>query len=476
MNKPIIIAREGSSCSDESTVDLTAVPLLGKLLRNAAVIKGLQLFSVSMLALAIYLGLFTENSKTGLTVLLFWGIFWPLLTCLVTPSLGPVYCAVCPHGVMGKWLQRFGLKRRFPRKLRVAWISISLMVLGYWVLAFSMPGLIGSSSLYTAWYFLGFTLLAGLVFFIFTDMAYCKYVCPLGRVLTTHGKVGGLVIRSEQSACATCTHFSCAKACPYHLSPFNFEKNNNSESCTLCLDCVQACPSIELHWQRPGKAISRPIQRNDPHDYWVLLIMFAVAAVGIQFLHGLQHTGLRDYLPWNVLGTWLNQTLSIDVRAFKFSGLLGMLTALGSTIALALVGAKVAARITGAEFKAIRLDLGYALAPVAILGLIPHSILTFTTHYAPLLVSEVGALLGYAWHIEPLAQRGDAWLQWLNLLSWFGFAWALRILWKRIVPWCSSRAQLWKAWLISALPIWFYGLIMLVKITSAVWLPVQHAH
>lgn len=476
MDEPIIIAREGTPENAENTINLTAVPFLGRLLRSPVFIKSLQFLSVSMLALAIFLGLFTENSKTGLTVLLFWGIFWPLLTCLVTPSLGPVYCAVCPHGVIGKWLQRIGLNRRFPRKLRVAWISLALMILGYWLLAFSMPGIISSSTVSTAWYFFAFTLLAVVVFYIFADMAYCKYVCPLGRVLTTHGKAGGLVIRTEQSACDSCTHFSCAKSCPHHLSPFNFEKNNNSESCSLCLDCVHACPSTELHWQRLGKALTRPIKRSDPHDYWVLVIMFAVAAIGIQFLHGLQHTGLRDYLPWNAVGTWLNQTIMINAKVFKFSGLLALITALASTIGLALMAAKATAHITKTKVKTIRLDLAYALAPVAILGLIPHSVARFTTHYASLLVNEVGLLLGYSWHMEPLAQRGDIWLKWMNILPWLGFLWALSISWKRIAPWCNSRSQQWKAWALGALPIWFYGLIMLTKLAAIIWLPLQHQH
>lgn len=462
--------------SPSSSINITAMPFIGRIIRNPWFLRSINILSVALLMLGIFLGLFTENKKTGLTVLLFWGVFWPLLTCVLTPSLGVVYCAICPHGTIGRWLTKFGLKKRYPRHLKGAWISIALMVFGYWFFAYSMPGLFGSSPFNTAWYFLIFTVMAVIVFLLYADMAYCKYVCPLGRVITTHGKLGGLTVKSKQSDCQSCKDFSCAKVCPYHLSPFNFEKNNNTESCTLCLECVYECSSMDLHWQRPGKAIVKSMKRTDPHDYWVILVIFAIAGVGIQFLHGLQHTGLRNYLPWNLLGAWASHSFDVSAKAFNFSGMFALIFALITTFLSAFLAVRLAKK-SSPELKAnIGFDLAYALTPIAILGLIPHSVSMFTTNYAHHLVNEFGALFGLAWHIEPLAQRGDAWLKWLNILPWFGILWGMRILWKRSLLWSVSSKSRWKTGILLAIPIWYYLLIMLMKVAALMLLPMPAHH
>lgn len=475
MNEHIIV-RDSAAPARRQSLNLTGLPLLGPVLRHPLFMTSLQLVSVSLLLLAIGLGLFSEDRKDGLTVLLFWGIFWPLLTCVITPSLGPAFCAVCPHGALGKWLQRFSLKRRFPRALRGAWISFSLIFLGYWLLAFSAPSLLSASTQTTAWYFLLFTLFAVGCFLFYADMAYCKHICPLGRVLASHGKAGGLSIRTEQRDCSSCTTFECAKACHYHLSPFRFEERNNMDNCTLCLDCVQACDSAELHWMRPGKSLSQPIKRADPHDYWVIILILAIAGVGIQFLHGLQHTGLRDSLPWNVAGQWLHQSLSLSTDTWNLSGLLALLLALLLTLPIAALGYRAAARLLKQPPQTLALDLAYALAPMAILGLIPHAVGTFAMKYGPALVNETGALLGYAWHAEPFAQRNDTWLKVVNLLPWLGIAWSLRLTWQRTTQWATNKSQQASIWALACMPIWLYSVVMLTKIAAFILLPMPHMH
>lgn len=473
-----IITRSGQPSARRNSLNLTHLPLIGRMLRHPWFIGSLQAVSVSILVLAIGLGIFSEDRKDGLTVLLFWGIFWPLLTCVLTPTVGPAFCAICPHGAMGKWLQRFGLKKRFPKALRGAWISFSLIFFGYWVLAFAAPGLLSASTQATAWYFLLFTLFAAGCFFFFADMAYCKHICPLGRVLASHGKAGGLSIRTEQRECSSCTTFECATACHYHLSPFRFEERNNMDNCTLCLDCVQACDSAELHWMRPGKSLGQPIKRADPHDYWVIILILAIAGVGIQFLHGLQHTGLRDSLPWNIAGAWLHQTLQISSETWRLSGLLAMLLAIAITVPLATLGYRSAAKRVQQSPRALALDLAYALAPMAILGLIPHAVTMFASKYGPGLVNESAALLGLAWQVGPFAERGDAWLKVVGLLPWLGILWSLQLSWQRTAFWTigSSGSQRLAVWALACMPIWLYSSIMLGKIAAFILLPMPHMH
>ncbi len=465
MSDEMIIARSGGQPTTPALRDLTAWPGLA-LLRRPWFMRSLQGLSVGLLVLAIGLGLWLPDRRDGLTVLLFWGIFWPLLTAVVTPTLGPVFCSLCPHGVMGRWIQKFGLKRRFPRALRGAWIGLVLILLGYWALAFTMPGLLSASTQATAWYFLGFTLLALASFLFFADMAYCKHICPLGRVLAVHGKVGGLRIGTEQSACSQCTTFDCASACQYHLSPFRFEARNNTESCTLCLDCLPACNKVQLQWQRPGKRLGQPMQGASRQDFWVLLLIFAVAGVGIQFLHGLQHTGWREHLPWNLLGSWTNSALGVEVSSFRFMGLYVLLFAVGLTVPLALYGYRLAARVIGADAHALGTDLAYGLAPVAILSLVPHAVTRFATANGPALLNETGALLGLGWQFSAFAGRGDLWLQVLGYLPWLGIIWTFWLIWRRAGHWVSTVPQRTLVWALACLPMWFYLGIWVLKLLA----------
>ncbi|MEO5343399.1 MAG: 4Fe-4S binding protein [Gammaproteobacteria bacterium SHHR-1] len=135
--------------------DITATPALAWMLRKPWPLTGLRLLVLGLLLLGIGHGLTQPDSKTGLTLLLFWGLFWPLLTVMVTPSFGNLFCAICPHGFIGRWLSPVGLKRRFPKALRGGMIGLSILVFGYWFIHYSMPGQLERSTQVTAWYFQG---------------------------------------------------------------------------------------------------------------------------------------------------------------------------------------------------------------------------------------------------------------------------------------------------------------------------------
>ncbi|MDV7401408.1 4Fe-4S binding protein, partial [Arthrospira platensis SPKY1] len=90
--------------------------------------------------------MYFQDARVGLATLVLWGIFWPLLTAILTPTLGNVFCGICPHGFIGKHLSKLGLQRSFPKKLRGIWGGILLIVVGYWVIGYAMPGFLSSST------------------------------------------------------------------------------------------------------------------------------------------------------------------------------------------------------------------------------------------------------------------------------------------------------------------------------------------
>ena len=80
-------------------------------------------------------------------------------------------------------------------------------------------------------------------------------------------------------------------------------------------------------------------------------------------------------------------------------------------------------------------------------------------------------MFGASWKVAALASRGDAWLQWLNVLPWFGVAWGISILWKRSAHWSFEKSTRLKVVALLASPIWYYLLIMLIKVAARTWLP-----
>jgi hypothetical protein len=448
---------------------ITRWPVLGRLLRKGWLMTGLRVMSLLLLVVAIATGLATEDARIGLSVLLMWGIFWPLFTAVVTPTLGNAFCAVCPHGFVGKWLSRVGLRRSFPRQLRGIWISLVVVVLGYWVVSFSMPGLLSSSTRGTAWYFLGFTVIAFGVFFVFKDMAWCKHLCPLGRLLASHGRIGVLRIETDQRACAECRSFECAKACSYHLSPFRFAERNDMGACTLCTDCVTACDSVHLAATAPGKVLRKPIQGQDRDESWIFIVILGVVIIGLQFLHGLRHTSLEPYLPWLRAGDWLHGFVPLDADFFDLGRFLALASATLLTVLVALWGYGRVARLSSQEWRRAANSMACALAPLVLLPLIPRAVSRFATNTAHELVNHSGALVGLQWDMAPLAQRGDAWLEWLPVLPYLGAAWALWLVWQRAGVLVQSNALRWQVWMYGSAPVWLYLAVIGLKL-AAPWL------
>ncbi len=461
--------------------DLTATPVLGALLRSPLPLTALRLLALALLIAGIAAGLAQPSVERGLTLLLFWGLFWPFLTVLVTPTLGNVFCAICPHGFVGKWLTRIGLRRPFPARWRGGWIGLLLLVFGYWFIHYTMPGSLTRSTAATAWFFLGFTVLACGSFLIFSGMAYCKHLCPLGRLLAVHGKAGATRIATRAQDCATCRDFDCAKACSYRLSPFQFEARNNMDTCTLCMDCVQSCDSVRVELRPPGSALIGPIRRGDATDPWVLLVILAVAAVAIQLLHGLQHSGLQHSglqasLPWNVAGGWLQQRFGVAAESFNFARLLGLLGAVAATVLAAWVGYARAAAVVGRDRTTVRQTLAYALAPLALLGLVPHAVTRFVTRDGHELLNALAGTVGWRLQLEPFAARSDDWVQQLALLSYLGMAWALALSWHRAGLLTAERGRRWRVWLWGSLPILLYIAVFGFKLWALATYGTAHHH
>ena len=412
-------------------MDITSKPVLGGLIRSPYIINTIRIVVLYLFLSAIVFGLFYPNTKGEFTTALFWGFFWPFLIVILVPIFGNWFCSICPHGFIGKYLTRFGLHKRFPRKARTAYIGLALLLLCYWLATFTFPRLFFASPQLTAGFFLFFTLLAFICFFVYEGMSYCKYICPLGGALTVFGKLGASRISTDSQACGSCQSFECAKSCSYHLSPFLFSDRNNMSECTLCLDCVYSCESVKLEVNMPMQSIVKEIKKTSLSESWILIMLTAVVGLGVQFQHGLNHTAFKESMPWNQLGL-LTTSYFPALNQSQWSGLFAMILAVLLTIIATVLGCLAAANRLQLSFNSVLVKVSYSYAPLVLLALMSHSIPFFLTHSSEMIANAAINAFNLPWPpVEPLVSRAAPWLQSFNYAPFFAVGCCLFVLYIR---------------------------------------------
>ncbi len=177
------------------------------------------------------------------------------------------FCSwICPIGTVSEWLskllgrgvsrgklskhRRLGLydpPKSIDRATRFLRLPILVAIL---VLTFTSGELIFRP--YDPYYVLfGFSshdvqlwsypLVAGImVFSAIIPMAWCRYLCPLGVALWPWSAVGRLRLKRNEKDCTKCK--ACDVACP-HSIPISPAIEVRSGECTMCLDCMNKCPT-----------------------------------------------------------------------------------------------------------------------------------------------------------------------------------------------------------------------------------------
>lgn len=184
-----------------------------------------------------------------------------LALMVATLLAGNAFCGwICPFGAVQdalSWLRRrlhlpsLAIPRGLDRVLRwgrfvvlalilyfsyttaALWFAdydpyVTLFGLG-WLFESDNPGL-----------WIGLTiLLVVLVASLLVERAWCRYLCPLGGVLSVLSRFSLLRIRRAPATCTDCT--LCDKACPVGIEPSKAAPMV-SPDCIGCMDCVTACP------------------------------------------------------------------------------------------------------------------------------------------------------------------------------------------------------------------------------------------
>jgi ferredoxin len=206
-----------------------------------------------------------------------------VLTLLVRKS----FCSwLCPVGTVSEWIGSLVGRVRGKKGRRTSGTDIALLKppvavnswLGY--LRYGVLGVVLYATIYTGelmfrpfcpyyvmfslhghevqmWSYaiLGFLLLGVIII----PMLWCRYLCPLGGLLSPFSKVGLLRIRRKPDVCVDCG--ACDMACGHSIPVAKCETVTSGE-CTLCLSCVRSCPvdgALEVsatgRWSVPASVV-----------------------------------------------------------------------------------------------------------------------------------------------------------------------------------------------------------------------------
>ena len=242
-------------------LDLLQLPLIGYVLRARYGRMALQSVAFVAAVLVIADGFLGHTmGAMNLAGVLPWTYVraFGVIALLV---LGNIFCLSCPFMLPREFGHRLGLARfKWPRWLRSKWIAIVLMILFFWSYeAFA----IWDHPQRTAWLLVAYFGAAFLVDTFFRGASFCKYVCPLGQFNFAGSLLSPFSLQARnQATCQSCTTHDCiagnAQQRGCELQLYMPQKAGNMD-CTLCMDCVKACPhdNIGLFAVAPAPASPR---------------------------------------------------------------------------------------------------------------------------------------------------------------------------------------------------------------------------
>ncbi len=380
--------------------DLLRLPLVGALLRWRWGRLALQL-PLALGALLLVVDGFTgpQLAPRNLATVTVWVHYRGLLVVALLLA-GNLFCMGCPFALPRTLARRLSQRgRRFPRALRSKWPAvaslIALFFLYEWLDLWASPAL-------TAWVIVAYFAAAFALEAVFTESAFCKYVCPLGAFNFVYATAAPTQIGVRDTAvCAACQGKECVNGswaaqpvirvdhipvaggtsaarqaqrgpdgvlgCGTLLYPPQLKTNLD---CVYCLDCVRACPhdNIGLLARAPGRELNQP-------GAWPARWDVSLLAIGLAFLGALNAFGMVPPVYA------LQRALAAALRApSDFAGLL-LIFAVGGALlpgALTLAAARLGQALTGSARRVSLRHTAAAFAP----AFVPLGFSIWFAHYS----------------------------------------------------------------------------------------------
>lgn len=441
--------------------DIFGMPILGFLFKNKTFLFILKSTVLALMFYALVLGfMYPAEDQNSFTTMLFWTLFWPFFVIVTLSVFGRLFCGICPHGFMGKFITKFGLQKEMPKALKNPFIGFSILFFGNWVVYYINPSTY-KTPLASAIVFTVMTLLAIIFFYRYKEMSYCKYICPVGTVMRAYGKVSFTWLGTYKSTCKECKSFDCAKACPYGLKPFSFDNKHSMDDCTLCMDCANACEAVSFKLTKPSSSLFENFKIQKV-EVWAVLLITAAITITMNFHHALSRVAISDTYIWSRMGKALESIVGIS--GLDYIGISALFLALIVTLFIAILGNFLASKLLHVEFSKAFYTLSYAFIPIFIIGGLSHAYEFFFLHYYHNIINGFidGFNLGLD-KVTPLATRKDSWLHIFGITNYIAIIWALVIMAKRVSFFEASRMAKIGAFLCASLLIFFYLYLNIYK-------------
>jgi len=180
------------------------------------------------------------------------GFFMPVLFLSTIVLVGPAWCSwLCYFGAWDGFAASTMKKPSPPfgryQHLRIAiLVAVVALALGFrWF---------GVSDFRAAVFAVSFGVIGLLVMAFYSRktgmMAHCIAYCPIGILSITLGKISPFRVRITP-ACTDCG--ACTRACRYDaLRTDDIQRRKPGINCTLCGDCLGACPRLSIEYRFPG--------------------------------------------------------------------------------------------------------------------------------------------------------------------------------------------------------------------------------
>jgi hypothetical protein len=151
----------------------------------------------------------------------------------------------------------------------------------------------------------------------------------------------------------------------------------------------------------------------------------------MSFHHGLNRSAIADTFIWSTTAEYAKQY--IDFGSLDAVGMFAFIYATLFAIGIVYFGMFVAAKVLKAPFEKTFYTLGYAFAPLFIIGGLAHLIESFLLHnYADI---ANGFIYGFGLDVgmvENLATRKDKWIYMFGFIPYAAAIWGYLILAKRM--------------------------------------------
>ena len=385
----------------DRSIDVLQWPLVGPFLRWRHARTALQLVLLIAAALVVVDGLLGSRiDPTNFSTVAIWTHYRGLLVVGLLAA-GNLFCSGCPFVLVRDAGRRIRAPRlTLPRWLRTKWIGIALFV-----------GVLFCYELFDLWALPRATAYLVLAYFasalavdlVFRGASFCKYLCPIGQFNFVASTMSPFEMQIRHiDTCRSCTTVDCIKGndlqrgCELRL--FLPAKVGNMD-CTMCLDCVHACPhdNIALAARVPGAELADPRRRSGIGRFGHRR---DIAALVVAFAFGGLLNAFGMVAPVHRVESAIAAALGVTTEWPSLASLfvVGLAIAPAVLLGLAALSTRIATRDRARSMMAIATSFAYSL--------VPFGFGVWLAHYG-------FHLLTGAFAIVPVTQRAA-----IDLLGW----------------------------------------------------------